>query len=81
MQILMSRASLALIATLYIAGCESGARPAAHVSPAEHNAQLAAPYSPGTGVSGNSFERRPRFYTGPQADDTAQRAATQPSSK
>lgn len=53
---------------IYLAGCEQTSTPSNSVSPEAHNAELAAPYSPGTGISGNSFERRPRFYTGPQAD-------------
>lgn len=63
---------------IYMAGCQQSSTPAAQVSPEQHNAELAAPYSPGTGVSGNSFERRPRFYTGPQDNPSP---SSQPSAR
>jgi hypothetical protein len=64
-----------LLGALSLAGCESDSQ--SHPGNAsEANAALAAPYRPGTGVSGNSFERRPRFYTAPNSAD-AQGPTTQ----
>jgi hypothetical protein len=51
--------------SLAIVGCQSD-QPS---DPAQANAALSAPYMPGTGVSGNSFGRHPRFYTGGATDD------------
>ena len=56
------------------AGCESGNPPDA----VQANASQSAPYTPGTGVASSSYDRHPRFYTGPNGDQPVA-PATQPS--
>ena len=57
-------------------GCESH-----NNSPdaASANASESMSYTAGTGVSSSSFERHPRFYTGPNGDPPSARS-TQPAS-
>jgi hypothetical protein len=59
------------------AGCESTNAPSGN--DARHaNTSESATYAPGTGVGSSSFDRHPRFYTGPNADQSAP-PTTQPS--
>jgi hypothetical protein len=58
-----------------VAGCSSNDQP----QPSPANSAQSQPYSPGTGVSSSSFDRHPRFYTGPN-DQPDQSPATQPAS-
>lgn len=64
-------------ALLGAAGCESSSPPPPNARAA--NASQSAPYAPGTGVASSSFDRHPRFYTGPNADAPPAAPATQPS--
>jgi hypothetical protein len=54
-----------------LGGCASNDQP----PPSQANSAQSAPYSPGTGVGSSSFDRHPRFYTGPNGEQVP---ATQP---
>jgi hypothetical protein len=54
-----------------LCGCASNDPP----QPSQANSAQSAPYSPGTGVGSSSFDRHPRFYTGPNGEQVP---ATQP---
>lgn len=56
-----------------LCGCASNDQPA----PSQANSAQSAPYTPGTGVGSSSFDRHPRFYTGPNNEQVP---ATQPAS-
>lgn len=58
-------------AMLLTGGCSSNDQSAA----GQANSAQSAPYTPGTGVGSSSFDRHPRFYTGPNGEQVP---ATQP---
>jgi hypothetical protein len=76
LEVFMSRGFLALtglVMALAACGCSTGEQQQG----SEANAAQSQPYSPGTGVSSSSFDRHPRFYTGPNGQQE-QSPATQP---
>lgn len=64
---------------LMLAGCESTNTPTGSEA-RQANTSESAPYAPGTGVGSSSFERHPRFYTGPNAEGQSP-PATQPADR
>lgn len=74
-RIVMTLGFTAASLALSLCGCSSG-DPS---QPSQANAAQSQPYNPGTGVSSSSFDRHPRFYTGPNGQPDPS-PATQPAS-
>ena len=66
-------ASTMIGAGILAGGCSANDRPQS----SEANSAQSAPYTPGTGVASSSFDRHPRFYTGPNGEQQ-QAPPTQP---
>lgn len=64
---------------LTLSGCESMNTPSGPGA-RQANASESAHYAPGTGVGSSSFDRHPRFYTGPNSEEQAP-PATQPAAR
>ncbi|HSU69219.1 MAG TPA: hypothetical protein VLJ39_20205 [Tepidisphaeraceae bacterium] len=71
----MLKAWILVAGLVAVGGCSSEPQG----NPGEANAAESQPYAAGTGVSSSSFERHPRFYTGPDGEPSAA-PTTQPAS-